>query len=73
MEDSDSKAAGICTEGMGVCVCGGVGGGERASQRGETGRGTGWAGGVGSGTLLQFHSGMMEILSGAKPRVEGVW
>ena len=52
---------------------GGVGGGERASQRGETGRGTGWAGGVGSGTLLQFHSGMMEILSGAKPRVEGVW
>lgn len=26
-----------------------------------------------SGTLFQFHSGMMEIFRGAKPRVEGVW
>ena len=26
-----------------------------------------------SGTLLQFHSGMMEIFLVAKPRVEGVW
>lgn len=26
-----------------------------------------------SGTLFQFHSGMMEIFHEAKPRVEGVW
>lgn len=26
-----------------------------------------------SGTLFQFHLGMMEIFRGAKPRVEGVW